>query len=401
MIISAEKVKVLLDSFQEGFSFTIDGRVDYLTDDSCTPMSLDQAQAIITKMDSKIPMGWFKLPIYLMPYTMRLWDKFWSQSYIGKAYPTHLMIGPGATESDFVHEVGHAFCYRFLDANVTDNCDTEGFAAYKKLRGITNLQYGIDWSMRPGELFTEDFRYFLGFGDWENENFKPPEPNVFDFMVGLMIGDDVMSFADVDLRKPSGVSARTIDAFLSGTPLAGLGAIFMQAEHTWAVSARYLAAHAVLESGWGKSRIAKEKHNLFGFQAYDNSPYESAKGYPDFKTCIDMVAKYVARNYLDPSGKYYSGPTLKGMNVHYATDKKWADKIATLMAKIKEGKDMPTVKPAEKHDFTDIQGHWAHDTIEKIHKLGLMGGYPDGTFKPNQPVTRAEMAVILLKLSQK
>lgn len=54
-----------------------------------------------------------------------------------------------------------------------------------------------------------------------------------------------------------------------------------------------------------------------------------------------------------------------------------------------------------KEIFSDIQGNWAHDTILKAKELGLMNGYPDGTFKPNQPVTRAEMAAILVRLSQK
>lgn len=31
-------------------------------------------------------------------------------------------------------------------------------------------------------------------------------------------------------------------------------------------------------------------------------------------------------------------------------------------------------------------------TIEAATRLGLMSGYPDGTFKPNQAVTRAELA---------
>lgn len=54
-----------------------------------------------------------------------------------------------------------------------------------------------------------------------------------------------------------------------------------------------------------------------------------------------------------------------------------------------------------KEIFSDIKGNWAHDTILKAKELGLMNGYPDGTFKPDKPVTRAEMAVILVRLSQK
>ena len=35
------------------------------------------------------------------------------------------------------------------------------------------------------------------------------------------------------------------------------------------------------------------------------------------------------------------------------------------------------------------------DSIIKAASNGLINGYPDGTYRPNNPITRAEMAVIL------
>ena len=46
-------------------------------------------------------------------------------------------------------------------------------------------------------------------------------------------------------------------------------------------------------------------------------------------------------------------------------------------------------------DFNDIKNHRAKDTIEKWKDKGVISGYPDGTFKPDNPVTRAELAKIL------
>lgn len=46
----------------------------------------------------------------------------------------------------------------------------------------------------------------------------------------------------------------------------------------------------------------------------------------------------------------------------------------------------------------DIQGHWAEEAIRLVRKAGIMSGYPDGTFKPDQPATRAELAVALANL---
>lgn len=39
--------------------------------------------------------------------------------------------------------------------------------------------------------------------------------------------------------------------------------------------------------------------------------------------------------------------------------------------------------------------HWAATDIKAVSEVGLMGGFPDGTFKPDEPLTRAQMASIL------
>jgi hypothetical protein len=37
-------------------------------------------------------------------------------------------------------------------------------------------------------------------------------------------------------------------------------------------------------------------------------------------------------------------------------------------------------------------GHWAYQSIEQLVQLGILEGYPDGTFRPNRTITRAEFA---------
>ena len=37
-------------------------------------------------------------------------------------------------------------------------------------------------------------------------------------------------------------------------------------------------------------------------------------------------------------------------------------------------------------------GHWAYQSIEQLVQLGIIEGYPDGTFRPNRTMTRAEFA---------
>ncbi|MCL1788269.1 MAG: S-layer homology domain-containing protein, partial [Defluviitaleaceae bacterium] len=45
--------------------------------------------------------------------------------------------------------------------------------------------------------------------------------------------------------------------------------------------------------------------------------------------------------------------------------------------------------------FTDIEGHWASDAINVAFLQGWVQGYGDGTFRPDQPITRAETAALV------
>lgn len=50
--------------------------------------------------------------------------------------------------------------------------------------------------------------------------------------------------------------------------------------------------------------------------------------------------------------------------------------------------------------FADVgAGYWAKDPIEQTSTVGLVEGYPDGTFKPERTLTRAELATLLVRAS--
>ena len=51
-----------------------------------------------------------------------------------------------------------------------------------------------------------------------------------------------------------------------------------------------------------------------------------------------------------------------------------------------------------KDEQTDYSGHWAEKSIRWALEKGLMRGYGNGTWKPDQPLTRAELAVVLQRL---
>lgn len=50
--------------------------------------------------------------------------------------------------------------------------------------------------------------------------------------------------------------------------------------------------------------------------------------------------------------------------------------------------------------FKDINGHWAKNYIEGQANMGLLTGYPDGTFKPDKNLTNAEAITVINKLTR-
>lgn len=49
---------------------------------------------------------------------------------------------------------------------------------------------------------------------------------------------------------------------------------------------------------------------------------------------------------------------------------------------------------------TDWEGHWAEEHIRWAIQQGIMTGYEDGTWQPDRPVTRAELAAVLHRLDK-
>ncbi|ARD48278.1 S-layer homology domain-containing protein [Sporosarcina sp. P33] len=47
--------------------------------------------------------------------------------------------------------------------------------------------------------------------------------------------------------------------------------------------------------------------------------------------------------------------------------------------------------------FTDVDKHWAKEEIMYLADRHIIGGFPDGTFKPNDPITRAQASSMLVK----
>lgn len=134
--------------------------------------------------------------------------------------------------------------------------------------------------------------------------------------------------ADKPLLTPCGLSEEALQNALKGR-LKELAGVFLEAEEKTGVNALFLAAVAALESGWGESKAAREKNNLFGWTGQN--------GYQQFesrKDCILTVAQRLRDLYLTPGGRYFHGYTVEAVNRCYNGRPEWETAIVGIMENI-------------------------------------------------------------------
>ena len=196
------------------------------------------------------------------------------------------------------------------------------------------------------------------------------------YLVSVLNPANGSKYKFLDLRNSTGVSAAALDSFIntygSTGKLKGLGSAFVTAAKTYKVNEVYLLAHAILESGWGKSELAMGYHyaggtidgkkypkgtyyNFYGIGAYDSSPLSGGRklaiinGWNTPAKAVTGAAKWITGNYVYGTNfsadSRYPQPTLyamkwdtartkaiKGYGWHqYATSRTWADSIGRLI----------------------------------------------------------------------
>jgi hypothetical protein len=87
-------------------------------------------------------------------------------------------------------------------------------------------------------------------------------------------------------------------------------------------------------------------------------------------------------------------PHLQYYYIGYDTDKVLDKKP---IIKVVEPVIKPVVKPKTRYPDVGVNNR-AYNAIESLSKLNIINGYIDGTFKPNAPVTRGEVAILLDRL---
>jgi hypothetical protein len=150
---------------------------------------------------------------------------------------------------------------------------------------------------------------------------------------------------DSDLNVVVDVSGPQLDAAVAaavpGSPLIGLGQAFAAAGREHGVNAYYLAAHAAYDSAWGTNAVATQKNNLFGYGVTPSCPFDCAVPFISREESISFVASLVKADYLTPGGRFYTAPTLAGMEPIYSGNPEWAEGIAAIMNLLRQNTPCP------------------------------------------------------------
>ena len=144
-------------------------------------------------------------------------------------------------------------------------------------------------------------------------------------------GRETLTAVTMPATMPSGFSAGKFERAFKGTGLEGIGAALVAAEAEHGINAVLLAGVIVHETGWGGSRLARDKNNLAGIGAYDGNEYECGFTFDSRTGSIMFLARLIAVDYA-PGGKFFSGShDAEGIGVRYASDPRWAQKVAGCM----------------------------------------------------------------------
>lgn len=106
-------------------------------------------------------------------------------------------------------------------------------------------------------------------------------------------------------------------------------------------------------------------------------------------------------NYMDVRGGWYNGAINAMVKAGYM--KGYSDGTFRPDEKITRAEFAQMLTAVDKANrinvpFADVKGHWALPAIEQAYANGRIKGYPDGSFRPNHWITRAESVTIVNRL---
>lgn len=120
---------------------------------------------------------------------------------------------------------------------------------------------------------------------------------------------------------------------------------------------------------------------------------KTVKSIADYIDSVNKPADGGNDNNGNNSGSGNKGGGKKGGGTSFSVDSSTVNEIAETKPQV-IGNQNDSI-------FSDLNNsHWAYESIASLKKIGVVSGNPDGTFKPDNAVTRAEFVKMLLSLPE-
>jgi len=181
------------------------------------------------------------------------------------------------------------------------------------------------------------------------------------------------------------------------SPIANAGAVTFGKVGDIPVIGPVTTANSVLGATAGGGESINFAYDDVNAQLVVGRPADNTVTLFTVSTFVDILEAYWARQYIDRlynagiTGGCYTSPLM-----YCPEELVTRGQMAVFLEKGLYYPDAfapPNLEPT----FNDTIGHWAEDWIEALKDDGITAGCGDGNYCPEDPVTRAQMAVFLLK----
>ncbi len=299
--------------------------------------------------------------IFLMPYRL-------PQEYaLTDVYGPGIRIWLGATATTdlrhvLYHELGHAVHFRFggLDTTSTGQPLSAFWQQYLQIRGLAwEDPTQVPWAERTIECFAEDFAYA----------FRAP--------------GDVLGY-EAACPPPTAKQVSELDAFWRNLPDAGTASPYQQAQ--WV---QWQSPWPSVLFGGFRARLFTDRTSV-GVRL---SLAAQAIGGPYTVQAPDAPVPLAT---LRPGAQWSDTVAVpQGSSVEIDADVQEGSSTLTLTSLYVYSNPAFVPEPQISGVFPDTIDSWARAAIAAAVRAGIVGGYPDGEFRPNGAVTRAEFARML------
>lgn len=181
-----------------------------------------------------------------------------------------------------------------------------------------------------------------------------------------------------------------------------LAAVFLQIGREYGIRGDIAFAQSILETNYFRftGDVRADQNNFAGIGATGTPARGAAFPTPEAGIEAQMQHLYAYattaplppnKSVIDPRFqlvKRGSAPNWEDLSGKWATDLNYGSNILQIY------QEMSTLQPTPQ--FPDLSSsHWAYPSIDKAVRLGLLKGYENGEFRPDQSVSRAELSVVL------